>query len=453
MQPAHMPTGLDDDHRLCVLGSTRNDEGPSWRGRVACLVACLITVVPLQGYGGGPDRPSQGKNATAPQPLLEANKPVNWWFVFKFGAKSFPGCGGSSQTTCSFGGQPSDKNLGQQFVFASSENHTLKKGSACIGDTDSEPVGATFGNLYRGDYHYVVWNDQLYKDPPIPGCADSCSAPWGHSKGVLAWDDTGEGFIMQVTTPSWPGSGSAAAARDSEGNTLGCIGLTNNVLVSQNFFALRLNQDDVIQVLRALGNASVVTDPTNRQLVNNGGPQSVQDLVNDLGKKSRSNKVLRVQLSSGVGLLSKPSALHVPPWQLVSAELGQVPLRVASWWTSPAIDSTTASTPIDCWDPSLAKPGAVEIATSGSWQGTVFGLKGGPGPDFNHAKIGVSTGGDHHFVIFGDMNQQGVLSDTNCGRSQNGRGGLFFVIDDAPLAESVSKLIQGTSAPTADAVR
>ena len=28
MQPAHMPTGLDDDQRLSVLGSTRNDEGP-----------------------------------------------------------------------------------------------------------------------------------------------------------------------------------------------------------------------------------------------------------------------------------------------------------------------------------------------------------------------------------------------------------------------------------------
>src|SRR5947199_2640123 len=36
----------------------------------------------------------------------------------------------------------------------------------------------------------------------------SCSSPWGHSKGVLAWNDAGEGFVMQVSTPSWPASGS-----------------------------------------------------------------------------------------------------------------------------------------------------------------------------------------------------------------------------------------------------
>jgi len=54
--------------------------------------------------------------------------------------------------------------------------------------------------------------------------------------------------------------------------------------------------------------------------------------------------------------------------------------------------------------------------------------------------------GSHHFVIFGDMNQQGTLSDSNCGRSQNGRGGMFFILDDQALWTSVSKLIDGQSA-------
>jgi len=45
------------------------------------------------------------------------------------------------------------------------------------------------------------------------------------------------------------------------------------------------------------------------------------------------------------------------------------------------------------------------------------------------------------------MNQQGAISET-CKSSQNGRGGLFFVIDDAELSNSVEDLISGDSAPT-----
>lgn len=388
-----------------------------------------------------------------PRPLLQDGKAVDWWFVFKFNAKSFPSCGVTSQPRCVFGGKATAQMFGQQFVFASSDDSRLKQGAGCVGDTDTDPVGATFGEIYRGTFFYVVWNDQFYQDPSITGCGDSCGAPWGHSKGMLVWNQAGEGLVLQVTTPSWPGSGSSSFPRGPGGNTLGCSTQTNNVLVSQHFFALSLTRQDVAQVLDALANASVVTNLQDPRLVRNGGPDEIVDRVNQLGRKSRETKVLKVRLSSGVGLLSKPSALHVPPWQLVSAELGRVPLRVATWWANPAIDSTQAGTSVDCWDPNLSSPGAVQIATSGSWSGVPFGLKGGPGPDFNHAKIGVSTGGDHRFVIFGDMNQQGALSDGNCGRSQNGRGGLFYVIEDADLADSVSRLIDGTSAPVDGAQR
>src|SRR5258705_86601 len=40
-----------------------------------------------------------------PSPLLSDGQPVNWWFVFKFNAKSFPGCPGSEHRTCPFGGK------------------------------------------------------------------------------------------------------------------------------------------------------------------------------------------------------------------------------------------------------------------------------------------------------------------------------------------------------------
>jgi hypothetical protein len=256
---------------------------------------------------------------------------------------------------------------------------------------------------------------------------------------------------MQVTTPSWPAAGSAAFPRKTDGNTLGCV-TDNDVLVSQHFFALQLDKDDVLKVLAAIANASVVTDPADKQIVNNGGPADIQALVANLGKKSPSTTYTKATLSSGVVLISKPSKMHVPPWQMVSSLLDGVSLRTATWWANPKIYSTTSSTKVACWDESLStKPGAVEIATSGQWDGTVFGLTGGSGPNFNHAKIGVSTSNDTSYVIFGDMNQQGnavISSKKNCGSSQNGRGGLFYVLNDSTLSQSVTSLIKGESAPT-----
>jgi hypothetical protein len=252
---------------------------------------------------------------------------------------------------------------------------------------------------------------------------------------------------MQVTTPSWPAAGNKKFPRKSDGNTLGCIE-DDNVLVSQHFFALKLNKDDLVKVLKALQNSSVVTDPTNPQLVNNGGPSDVQELVKNLGSKSTSGDLTTDTLSTGVELISKPSRLHVPPWQMVSSVLDGVSLRAATWWAAPKIPTTKASTKIGCWSDSLSQPGPVEIATSGKWQDATFGLTGGSGPNFNHAKVGVSTSGDKHYAIFGDMNQQGAASGANCGSSQNGRGGLFYVVDNSELFDGVTDLIAGSSAPS-----
>ena len=319
--------------------------------------------------------------------------------------------------------------------------------AAAPATTASDPIGATFGQVYDGSYYYVVWNDQFYDDPKIKGCTKECSSPWGHSKGMVAWNAAGEGLVLQVSTPSWPASGSKKSPRKSDGNTLGCV-KDDDVEVSQHFFSLKLNKSDLIKVLKGLANASVVTDPANKQIVRNGGPADVQKLVKALGVKSSSKTVTKDTLSSGVTLISKPSDLNVPPWQMVSALLGGVSLRAATWWASPEIPSTTASTPVTCWDASLPKPGAVEIATTGSFGGKVFGLTGGSGPNYNHAKIAVTTSGTS-YAIFGDMNQQGTLGGQKCWSSQNGRGGLFYAVNDAALAQSVAGLIKGDSAPVA----
>lgn len=41
MRPAHMPTGLDYDHLLSLLGSTRNDEEAPSRARLERLQDAL----------------------------------------------------------------------------------------------------------------------------------------------------------------------------------------------------------------------------------------------------------------------------------------------------------------------------------------------------------------------------------------------------------------------------
>lgn len=387
-------------------------------------------------------------SAPTPTPRLSADQPVDWLFVFKFNSANFPGCGGNATRACPFGGevQQYTSPFGQQFVYASSEDETLLEGSGCLGVTTTDPVGATFDAVYNGNFNYVVWNDQFYEDPPIEGCTTSCASPWGHSKGMLAWNAYGEGLVMQVTTPSWPAAGSKSSPRMTDGNTLGCV-KDNNLLVSQHFFALRLTKDDVISVLTALANASIVTDPANYQVVRNGGPADIQQRVGALGRQSASRTYIKATLSSGVVLISKPSSLHVPPWQMVSAVLDGTSLRTATWWTDPEIYSTSESWIVGCWDSSLGKPGAVEIATTGKWKNQTLGLTGGLGADFNHAKIGVSTSGADSYVILGDMNQQGSLSGPNCGSSQNGRGGLFYVLKNRKLHDNIAQLISGESAP------
>ena len=408
--------------------------------------AILSLAIAVFAFGAGTPA-AWADDQPAPAPLLHTDgQPLDWWFVFKFNTKAFPECGKGVERACTFGGEVQDYRYGysQQYVYASSADPTLKKGGGCAGDTLDDPVGATFARVYQGKYYYVVWNDQFYDDPKIKGCSKSCSSPWGHAKGIVAWNEAGEGMVMQVTTPSWPGAADADHPRADDGNTLGCVE-DDNVMVSQHFFSLRLKGDDVKMVLKALANASVVTDPTNPQIVRNGGPEEVQALVKRLGKKVDSEYYTHDTLSTGVQLISKPSKLHVPPWQLVSTIIDGRDLRVATWWARPTIPSTSRDDPVGCWRDDLGKPGAVVNATEGSWDGTDFGLKGGLGKDFNHAKIGVSTSEERRYAIFGDMNQQGALSEGNTGKycdsSQNGRGGTFYVVDNPTLNAAVGRLI------------
>src|SRR5690348_15942596 len=73
----------------------------------------------------------------APAPLIAPGQPVDWWFVFKFNSKIFPGCGTEELSThraCPFGGRlQSYSGWSQQFASANSRDPTLKKGGSCLG--------------------------------------------------------------------------------------------------------------------------------------------------------------------------------------------------------------------------------------------------------------------------------------------------------------------------------
>jgi hypothetical protein len=389
-------------------------------------------------------------SASAPSPMSDKNTKVNWMFAYKFNAATFPSDTTSLPHVGIFGGTKQDYkgHSSQDYVFATSASPSLVKGTGLLGATINDPLGATFGQIYNNkNYFYVVWNDQFYGNP-----IESRNAPWGHSKGMLAWNDKGEGMVLQVSTPSWPGSGSSANPRKNDGNTLGYID-DNNIKVGQHFFSLKLTESDVKYVLIALNNASIATDLSQPSIVKNGGPKEIQDLVNTLGKTSSSTaivEVVEVTLSSGIKIISKPSHMAVPPWQMVSSRLNQLNLLVASWWEHPAINSTHGGKRPGCWVKEFETPGAVHIAKKGRWNGTDIGLKGGVGgSDHNHAKIGISQDSSRPLCIFGDMNQQGSLAG-NCNSSQNGRGGLFYVLENRDLFDSLTSLLTTGDVDDAD---
>lgn len=424
-------------------------------GIVSLIAALLAGVLPVSGQSGPPST-----SAPAPAPLLEAGHAVDWWFAFKFNAETFPRPN-DSKPSCMFGGQPGGSKgytkIGQDYVFASSEHPALQKGANFLGDSTSDPLGATFDEVYNGNLYYVVWNDQFYREPALKcegSKANQCGAKWGHSKGLIAWDASGDGIVLQVTTPSWPGSGSENHPRQEDGNSLGCIN-DDDVDLSQDFFALKLSKADLLKVLAALKEEGAVTDTSVIQIVSTGGPDDVTAAAAELGKPDLAATFSDATLSTGVRIIAKAGGLLVPPWQMVSSLLGSAPLRVASFWEGTTIGSTTQTKSPPCWSDSLGTPGPVQIAKTGSWNGTTIGLTGngqknadGNSLGANHAKIGVSTAAGSSTVIFGDMNQDGTLAGkgrSGCSASQNARGGLFFVISDSDLHDSIVNLLAGDS--------
>ena len=253
---------------------------PSWR-RLCAAAACGLAVL------AGPVAA-----ADAPVPLTEKGKPVDWWFAYKFNVTSFRGCGdGAPKRVCLFGNTINAKvgaNFSQQYVFASSgggDKGKLAMGKGCLGMTTTIRSALRFNSIYNGSPFFLIWNDQFYGDPKIEGFGKgNCNSPLGDSKGMLAWNENGDGLVLQVTTPSWPAAGSAKHPRKA-GNTLGCVSTQNNINNAQHFFSLKLDKKGVLAVLAGMKNASVGTDPANGQIARLGGPQEIRDAAEALGQK------------------------------------------------------------------------------------------------------------------------------------------------------------------------
>ena len=122
-------------------------------------------------------------------PLLKTGQPVDWWFVFKFNSGAFSGCADSVPRACLFGGTVQQyKQFGQQFAYASSLDQSLQMGGGCLGDTATDPVGATFDQVYNGHLFYALWNDQFDGDPMNTEAAPAISIKSGAiSRIVCAW--------------------------------------------------------------------------------------------------------------------------------------------------------------------------------------------------------------------------------------------------------------------------
>ena len=289
--------------------------------------------------------------------------------------------------------------------------------------TTTDPVRATFDSIYNGSPFFLIWNDQFYGDPKIEGCGNGqLQFPLGPFQGHASLGtEKGDGLVLQVTTLSWPAAGSAKHPRKA-GNTLGCVSTQNNINNAQHFFSLKLDKKGVLAVLAGLKNASVATDPANGQIARLGGPQEIRDAAEALGQKPARKapakktpedlKIIQTQLTPDVMLISKPSNLNVPPWQMVSALLDGASEAYGDvvGFASKSSSSTKKSTKIGCWE------GRVEVRQQESgrrhhrqerqlrWARAWLDRRAEPRRGWRD-HVGI----ERLRLIFGDLNQQGTI--------------------------------------------
>lgn len=182
------------------------------------------------------------------------------------------------------------------------------------------------------------------EDKGLPHYYSTCSSPFGHSKGAMAYEKNGQGFFLQGTTPNWPDP-----SQKSTYAPLGCQ-LDNNVYLSQSFMGLTLNSDTFtdmapyIQAARVCSTGTIscagsdaaghVIDYNCTSEQTRNESWSILDTAFAGTSNSKINSKSEVFKTSGgvqFTFTAHSSADDVPPWLIVANELG-VDLGVSSWW-------------------------------------------------------------------------------------------------------------------------
>ena len=200
---------------------------------------------------------------------------------------------------------------------------------------------------------------------------------------------------------------------------------TTIVAFSQHFFALKLNKADVVTVLAGAAERE--------RRHRSGKPQIVQRRPGGRSQWSRSRRAISKErrrshqerasrgrdpdLEAVRPGMSRPGRWFRRCWAMPGE-------RSATWWMKPWIYHQMARRGSMLGRATLGpKPGPVAIAGTGAGMS-----RDQPHRPLNHAKFGTTTSADKRFSILGDLNQQGAIAPPGCDKSQNGRGGLFFVV-------------------------
>ena len=354
------------------------------------------------------------------QPLDGNGAPVDWWFLLKL-PQGAP-CAG-----CAAPCGNADRKTGSCYLYADSNNPTLRMHTALKFDCLSGPNNPATRTLRQAAPQMLVWNDQA-TDTSIPGkYADNCSAPKAHSKGA-AYMSNGNGFILNTSTPNFP---------DPDSSTLGCQS-TNNTLVSQHMFCFAVDAANMDKWRAAVTAARLCVIASKN--FEYSAPATPRLPTQDVD--------IRTVKGMDIRLLVKSAADDYIPWDMVARRLGSN-LSVLSWYASPRTAPLCAGAPSACLaDSATTAANSVGIVTkitlpdkSFSWCG-----RGLPNGLSNHAKVAVSTGADP-WVVAGSMNMQGTLDDT-CESSQLGRGGEFYAFRHPALHASLSALFTACDACT-----
>ena len=96
--------------------------------------------------------------ADAPAPLLEKEKPVEWWFVFKFASKNFPACASQEETTST---PTSEFALLRYPGFTEQSALCLREQRKRVVAEEQlrqhrQPGSTTFEQIYSSKFRYLV---------------------------------------------------------------------------------------------------------------------------------------------------------------------------------------------------------------------------------------------------------------------------------------------------------